>query len=1037
MLVSARGIFSLLAVLSLPSAWGQQTVMESEPNDTPADAMRIAGEVVLIGSMAGGDQDAYLWTVSDADARKRWTFELRGIPGRLTIVEITRLEYAENGTDVTGFEKFMKMGTRDGQIPSIHESLMFEPGEYLLGLVAAGGGGGAFRPPAASLSFGEGNNTEADSSSVEVGAYRLIISEGRRLPLKNKVESRQSRDTAHITRLGSEFAALTFDPSSWYRFDFDEKAALQRWEIAAQIPLGRKATALLTNDAGEKIGTARSDSHGNFGFKDLGPPVGTWWVELQTDEKDGFVQAIGVVATGQRVAGEEVEPNDKAKLANIVDLSQPLTGRIGRKGETDFFRFSLDEATTDQQLELQLENISGKKLLFCLLDSHMARVQCRDSTETILLPDLVLSPGDWGLSVSRGSEGAEYRITLDSPGPINEGAEAEPNDALKIASSVPSKNRIKGGFSGDDTDFFRFVIADEPQLWRFQVIGDGVLEVAYLDSAGGQAQRVRPKKGQRRIRLDNVYLLPGVHHLKIKGKDGGKYTLLARPVGQPNPNGEREPNNDTKHMQHLAMGQTRIGLLEDDDDRDYYRFFLANWDRIRLTIQPPADGSVLPALYWYAHRMQEIRGAEVSEPIVLEGLFPPGDYYIALTPQETSEAEYTLSLERLPRFGCAVDCEPNDNPAFASDIPASLVVEGLAGDWRDRDVYALPIREEPTEWTVKATPRQTPKIAVEWLSNSVLELDRDAGVFRGTVPAGEAYYLFVSGNGKRPYRLELDYSGSVKAARQELPPLAGLALDLEGNEVAAYRRNGQRLAGKLVVRNESTRLQTFELQAATSDYRWTVELDQASVQIAPGAEVTVPLQVAVPEDAWADWPVRISALARDSGGKQSETSQDVAAGREASPVNPQWGWTIPEPVLGGFNVASSALGSRLVGTYDSAIGNGFENLLAGVDVRGQGLTLRGGWKGEEYRDIIIELAGGQPVDVVGTAINLFHTESAWSDLRILNLALSLDGETFYPAMVQELQPIKTEQYFVLDEPVSARFLRDRASTSRNPNWVAT
>ena len=50
--------------------------------------------------MYGHLPDAYLWTVSDVDALKRWSFELRGIPGRLTIVEIVRLEYADNGIDV-------------------------------------------------------------------------------------------------------------------------------------------------------------------------------------------------------------------------------------------------------------------------------------------------------------------------------------------------------------------------------------------------------------------------------------------------------------------------------------------------------------------------------------------------------------------------------------------------------------------------------------------------------------------------------------------------------------------------------------------------------------------------------------------------------------------------------------------------------------------------------------------------------------------------------------------------------------------------
>ena len=122
-------IFLFMAAFPATMAWAQPTIMETEPNETPADAGVVAGEVVIIGSLVGGDQDAYLWTVSDVDALKRWTFELRGVPGRLTLVEIIRLEYADNGVDVTGYGKLMKLGTRDGLSPVIREDLLFEPGD--------------------------------------------------------------------------------------------------------------------------------------------------------------------------------------------------------------------------------------------------------------------------------------------------------------------------------------------------------------------------------------------------------------------------------------------------------------------------------------------------------------------------------------------------------------------------------------------------------------------------------------------------------------------------------------------------------------------------------------------------------------------------------------------------------------------------------------------------------------------------------------------------------------------------------------------
>ena len=101
--------FLTLQVVSLSTAitftnalCAEPSYYETEPNNTPADANPAAGAITLIGDLRGRDQDGYKWTVSDVDAQKRWNFELQGVPGRLTIVEMIRVDFADNGVDVTG-----------------------------------------------------------------------------------------------------------------------------------------------------------------------------------------------------------------------------------------------------------------------------------------------------------------------------------------------------------------------------------------------------------------------------------------------------------------------------------------------------------------------------------------------------------------------------------------------------------------------------------------------------------------------------------------------------------------------------------------------------------------------------------------------------------------------------------------------------------------------------------------------------------------------------------------------------------------------
>ena len=78
---------------------------------------------------------------------KRWTIELTGIPAALTVLEVMRLEYADDGVGVTGREELFAIGSRDGSRPGIIEDVLFEPGDYLLGLSRAGGTHRIGHPP--------------------------------------------------------------------------------------------------------------------------------------------------------------------------------------------------------------------------------------------------------------------------------------------------------------------------------------------------------------------------------------------------------------------------------------------------------------------------------------------------------------------------------------------------------------------------------------------------------------------------------------------------------------------------------------------------------------------------------------------------------------------------------------------------------------------------------------------------------------------------------------------------------------------------
>ncbi len=640
----------------------------------------------------------------------------------------------------------------------------------------------------------------------------------------------ETQKQAAAIRLGRPLTAFESNEKSWYSLKFDEKAATQRWNIAVQVPLGRELSARLVSSAGTELASTSVDKYGLLAFAEMAPEATTWFLELSSPET-GFMRSVSTEITGQRVSGEEAEPNGELNLANFVDLSQPLTGRITADDGWDYFRFSVDDDTSDQLLTLRIESTPPVNLNFCLSDADGTVLQCRSGETPTELPDLLLNPGTWRLSVSRAKE-TEYSISMSRQGPVTAGTEVEPNDRIEDANGVPANLRIKGRFSGEDSDFYQILIPGEPQLWRFQVVGDELFELHYYDGGMKDQARMRAARGQRRLQLENLFLMPGRHFLKVSGHDGGNYTLLARALGPPDPNGEIEPN-DVSNMQRLAIGQTRSGLLSEQNDQDYYRFFLANTDHIRLTIQPPPDGQIEPHLYWYYSALARARARRKGEPMVIEGLFPPGDYHFWLRPKQVSDAEYTVKLERLPRFSCPADCEPNGLNTLdrAAPLPPDLVLQGKSGEWFDWDYYQLPVFDTPTELVIHADdPVHELTIGTLTRQRERLTFDPEQKNYRITVPAGEAQRLMLDSQ-QQDYRLQLEFpDGQIEPVTHVLQ--ADLNLDFDNDSVSAFRADGQQVPGVLKLKSNGS----FHTATRTGsrDQRLPLERSAGSVRRGDG-----------------------------------------------------------------------------------------------------------------------------------------------------------------------------------------------------------
>ncbi|HVS02642.1 MAG TPA: VWA domain-containing protein, partial [Thermoanaerobaculia bacterium] len=551
----------------------------------------------------------------------------------------------------------------------------------------------------------------------------------------------------------------------------------------------------------------------------------------------------------------------------------------------------------------------------------------------------------------------------------------------------------------------------------------------------------------RRTRLSNLFLLPGSHYAAVSGPRGGDYTLRVLPIGPPDPLMEREPNDDPSRSHRLDFGATRRGLLDEANDRDAYRFHLGAPDHIRITLTPPADGTVAAALDYEGRGLKQSQGVS-GDPLVLEGLFPPGDYGLTLSVEKPSDGEYTLRLERLDRFACPVDCEPNDSESFANPLPADRVLTGSIGPWREWDVFALPAAPEPRALVVSGELSGIDfRLKVDGIWPR-LEWDRQAGEVRGEVPADTPAYLEVGGKGSYRLQVRLDPEPAPAPPPGELP--VDVAVELETDTVAAFRRLGQLVGGRVLLTHRGDRPRRVALDAATSQYGWEVAWQgdpdhgaapsppasgatagsppsrSPAIDVPAGGSASVGFTLHVPADAWADVPVRVSVRAADATGAAAGWAE-ATPGRETRPVAPRRAWEVPDALLGGLNVAWSALGAERVGGEDLQNGRvcrGADYLFDELTTIGEGFVCRGN-RPDEAIEVTIDLAGDQPVAVAGFALHPQSESTALHRARDYLLSLSLDGREWREVARGELSPLPVQQAIPLAAPVPARFARLR------------
>ena len=419
---------------------------------------------------------------------------------------------------------------------------------------------------------------------------------------------------------------------------------------------------------------------------DLGLETGSYTFVLGPASEGSSRYALQTSAQGIKTEGQELEPNDNKDQVNMFDVQSGIAGLL-RQGEQDYFRFRIDQAGF-YELNLGLESY-GRIYLW---DSNNVELIRRES-EILDLGNMNFQAGEYTLRLDRSKEDTPYSISFVEGDSAEEGHEIEPNNVQSYATALDEKLQVRGEMQGRDFDFFSFEVAT-PQTFRIQLLGEGLNKITVYDSNGTRVQHLGIGRGERRVRLDNLVLLPGKHYIEVDGQDT-QYALRVLSLGPatfealeadegnvaletednetepneeditrqyPRPAGilEREPNNDDTRAMPLRFGQNYVGVVGNTSDHDYYRFSLQNDQYIHLEAIPAEDSLI----FFDTTDVPRTISFEQGKPAVMERWLLAGDYFVNVRANTPSYGYYQLKLSQLDSLNLPTDLEPNDSTTW-------------------------------------------------------------------------------------------------------------------------------------------------------------------------------------------------------------------------------------------------------------------------------------------------------------------------------------------------------------------------------------
>jgi hypothetical protein len=416
---------SIVITLSFPLSALAQVTTETEPNDKREQAQEIRlGDTVEGGFHQDSDDDWYKFTVDQA-GKNYLRIDLSAVP------EVDTRLYL---LDANGRTLLDMNDARKNEVETI-AFFPVEPGTYFVRVYA----GGKATAEKYSLSL-KLDGPWQEGQEFEPNDRREQAND---LPLGRSVEG-------YFQYRGDyDYFRLLVDQPGRHEISID-LSALPNYD--QQFEIQDKDGKELWSAKGRPRGEPESVAY--FTVKE-----GVYYIWVGGNQKQiADKYTLSTRLLGPWRENEEAEPNDEIKWANEVNLGAPLTGRVNRDVDADYYVFTVPEPGFDL-LIIQMSGIPGASSHLELVDSKENRLDMSMRGEVGEGEEIVrmkFKPGTHYLEIHpppRNKTGSEYTLYVGKP-QKPPAADKEVQQALvKALDWLASRQQKDGSWSQYETAY--------------------------------------------------------------------------------------------------------------------------------------------------------------------------------------------------------------------------------------------------------------------------------------------------------------------------------------------------------------------------------------------------------------------------------------------------------------------------------------------------------------------------------------------------------------------------------------------------------